>query len=623
MAAPQAQPAPLRRRRDGALIGGVCAGLGPRMGIDPLILRVGFVIATVAGGVGIALYLACWILIPADAAPADGRFARVLGRRESWQVAGGIVLLTLAALLLFRAWGIWLGDAVVWPLVLASGGGALIWRQSQRTSVVEAPPRAQAKPGGGAGRPRRLRLSRPSAGYVALGACLIFGAALVFLWLNGALVPDRDVTLAVFVVVVALALLLAPWWLRLTRGLTEERAERIRTQERAEVAAHLHDSVLQTLALMQKRADDPREVAALARRQERELRAWLNGSERARDATLAAALEAAVADIEDAHGVPVDVVAVGDRPLDDAGEALVAAAREAVLNAVKFAPDAAISVFAEVSGDARRGVRPRPRAGLRPGRGARRPARAARVRARADGAPRRPRRDPHESRGGDRGRAGDGRMTRVVLVDDHGLFRAGVRAELDGLVDILGDAGSVGEAIDCIVELEPDVVLLDVQMPDGGGAEVIRAVAPRRPAVRFLALSVSDAPEDVISIIRAGARGYVTKTISGPELADAVNRVASGDAVFSPRLAGFVLDAFAGHEADAPTVVDPELDLLTAREREVLRHIARGYLYKEIAQRLGISVKTVEAHVSAVLRKLQLSNRHELSRWAVQRGWLE
>jgi DNA-binding NarL/FixJ family response regulator len=214
-----------------------------------------------------------------------------------------------------------------------------------------------------------------------------------------------------------------------------------------------------------------------------------------------------------------------------------------------------------------------------------------------------------------------GDLPRVVIVDDHGLFRAGVRAELEGLVDIVGDAGAVGEAIDRIVETEPDVVLLDVQMPDGGGAEVIRGVAPRRPAVRFLALSVSDAPDDVISIIRAGARGYVTKTISGPELADAVRRVASGDAVFSPRLAGFVLDAFAG-QGGAPAVSDPELDQLTAREREVLRHIARGYMYKEIAQRLGISAKTVEAHVSAVLRKLQLSNRHELSRWAVQRGWV-
>jgi DNA-binding NarL/FixJ family response regulator len=213
-------------------------------------------------------------------------------------------------------------------------------------------------------------------------------------------------------------------------------------------------------------------------------------------------------------------------------------------------------------------------------------------------------------------------LPRVVLVDDHGLFRAGVRAELDGLVDIVGDAGTVGDAIEQIVEAEPDVVLLDVQMPDGGGAEVIRGVTPRRPAVRFLALSVSDAPDDVISIIRAGARGYVTKTISGPELADAVRRVAGGDAVFSPRLAGFVLDAFAGQEG-APAVADPELDLLTAREREVLRHIARGYMYKEIAARLGISAKTVEAHVSAVLRKLQLSSRHELSRWAVQRGWLQ
>jgi DNA-binding NarL/FixJ family response regulator len=196
-----------------------------------------------------------------------------------------------------------------------------------------------------------------------------------------------------------------------------------------------------------------------------------------------------------------------------------------------------------------------------------------------------------------------------------------VRAELDGLVDIVADSGTVGEAIERIVEIEPDVVLLDVQMPDGGGAEVIRGVAPRRPAVRFLALSVSDAPADVISIIRAGARGYVTKTISGPELAEAVRRVASGDAVFSPRLAGFVLDAFAGREGP-PAAADPELDQLTAREREVLRHIARGYMYKEIAQRLGISVKTVEAHVSAVLRKLQLSSRHELSRWAVERGWL-
>jgi DNA-binding NarL/FixJ family response regulator len=205
----------------------------------------------------------------------------------------------------------------------------------------------------------------------------------------------------------------------------------------------------------------------------------------------------------------------------------------------------------------------------------------------------------------------------VVIVDDHRIFRTGVKAELDGMVEVLGEAESVEDAVRAITELEPEVVLLDVHMPGGGGVEVIGQVSRARPQQRFLALSVSDDPQDVIAIVRAGARGYVTKTITGEELADAVGRVRDGDAVFSPRLAGFVLDAFAG---DLPAEeVDPELDQLTSREREVLRYIARGYLYKEIGLRLGISVKTVEAHVSSVLRKLQLSNRHELSRWAVSR----
>jgi len=209
---------------------------------------------------------------------------------------------------------------------------------------------------------------------------------------------------------------------------------------------------------------------------------------------------------------------------------------------------------------------------------------------------------------------------RVVIVDDHQLFRSGVRSELAGLVDVVADAGSVADAIAVIAAEKPDVVLLDVHMPDGGGVAVIEALRDELPAVQFLALSVSDAAEDVIAVIRAGARGYVTKTISGEELADAIARVAEGDAVFSPRLAGFVLDAFRGEPAlPAGTGADPEIDQLTARELEVLRHLARGYLYKEIALRLGISVKTVEAHVGAVLRKLQLSNRHELSRWAMER----
>jgi DNA-binding NarL/FixJ family response regulator len=207
-------------------------------------------------------------------------------------------------------------------------------------------------------------------------------------------------------------------------------------------------------------------------------------------------------------------------------------------------------------------------------------------------------------------------VIRVVLVDDHELFRAGVRNELAGLVDIVGEAGSVAEAAPLVRELDPDVVLLDVHLPDGGGEGVIAAVAPERPAVKFLALSVSDAAEDVIGVIRAGARGYVTKTISSAELADAIQRVAEGDAVFSPRLAGFVLDAFREGE---PVGADPELETLTAREREVLQLIARGYRYKEIAARLHLSVKTIEAHVSSVLRKLQLSSRHELTRWAHER----
>jgi DNA-binding NarL/FixJ family response regulator len=205
---------------------------------------------------------------------------------------------------------------------------------------------------------------------------------------------------------------------------------------------------------------------------------------------------------------------------------------------------------------------------------------------------------------------------RVVLVDDHDLFRAGVRAQLGDDVAVVGEAASVADAVQLIKELDPDVVLLDVHLGDGSGVAVIVQVAPERPGVKFLALSVSDAPEDVIAVIRAGARGYVTKAISGAELTDAVTRVAGGDAVFSPRLAGFVLDAFrAGETIEG----DAELNVLTPREREVLQLIARGYRYKEIAARLHLSVKTVESHVSSVLRKLQLSSRHELTHWAAQR----
>ena len=315
----------------------------------------------------------------------------------------------------------------------------------------------------------------------------------------------------------------------------------------------------------------------------------------------------------------VELASGGDCPLDDDVRAVVLAAREAMQNAAKFSGADEISVYAEPT-RARRAsssataapastARPCPPTGA-----------ASRSRSRRGWRAPAARDDRLVARRGHRGRADapaeEPREPRVVLVDDHELFRAGVRGELGDAVEIVGEAGSVAEAVPLIKELDPDVVLLDVHLPDGGGEAVIAGVAPERPGVRFLALSVSDAAEDVIGVIRAGARGYVTKTISGEELADAVRRVADGDAVFSPRLAGFVLDAFrAGERVHS----DAELDELTAREREVLQLIARGYRYKEIAARLHLSVKTIESHVSSVLRKLQLSSRHELTRWAAER----
>lgn len=216
------------------------------------------------------------------------------------------------------------------------------------------------------------------------------------------------------------------------------------------------------------------------------------------------------------------------------------------------------------------------------------------------------------------------RLPTVFLVDDHALIRAGLRAELSGHVNVVGEADEVAAAIEIILERSPDVVLLDVHMPDGGGLAVLRAVTKEQPEVKFLALSVSDAAEDVIAVVRAGARGYVTKNIEGPELVEAIVRTAAGDAVFSRRLAGFVLDAFTNRPNDglsAPSL-DPELDQLTPREIEVLRLIARGYSYRDIAEQLCIAVKTVESHVSAVLRKLQLSNRYQLTNWATERHLL-
>ncbi len=324
----------LRRDPAHGIAAGVCLGLARRLGIDPLVVRLAFVVAAAAGGFGIVAYIIAWAAIPAPTGAA------VPGaRRARAQVATGGGLVMLALLLSLRELGLWFSDALVWPVVLAAVGGALLWRQS-RTSPLprEAPPRAEVAAGVYRG---------------GFGVALVVGAGLLFLQTNGALGPARDVILAVVVVIVALGLVLAPLLWRLGRNLADERSERIRSQERAELAAHLHDSVLQTLALVQKRADDPRAVATLARRQERELRAWLwDSGAPTPEASLAASLRAAAADVEEAHGVPVEVVTVGDAAVDDATMALVAAVREALTNAAKFAGDAGpVALYAESADD--------------------------------------------------------------------------------------------------------------------------------------------------------------------------------------------------------------------------------------------------------------------------------
>ena len=433
---------------------------------------------------------------------------------------------------------------------------------------------------------------------------------------------------AVAIAVTGVAVLAAPAIGRLVGRLDQERRLRVREEERAALAAHLHDSVLQSLVLIQ-RADDPKQMTSLARRQERELRSWLYGGRtEAEPTTLQGAVEAMTAAIELDHAVRVDAVTVGDQPLDEAATAMLGVLREATTNAARHAQVEHVDVYVEVDSNVADRVRARHRDRLRSRGGRGRPEGDHRVGRRAGRAGRR---EGH--RGESAGRRHRGRdphpegqpvtaPIRLVLVDDHALIRAGVRSELtrSGVgaptIEVVGEADSVEDAVAVIRTTRPDVVLLDVHLPGGGGHAVIEGLRGDKLETRYLALSVSDAADDVIGVVRAGARGYVTKTIAADDLREAVVRVHGGDAVFSPRLAGFVLDAFA---SDEPVPLDPELDRLTAREREVLRLIARGYTYKEVASRLCLSVKTIETHVSAVLRKLQLSNRHQLTVWANER----
>jgi signal transduction histidine kinase len=344
----------LRRDRDAGWIGGVAAGIASRFGIDVSLVRLAFVVATAAGGFGLGAYLLAWILVPSGE-PGAAR-SRLPTGRAAVEVALGTGLLLVAVLLTFRALGIWISDAVVWPLVLIASGGALLWRQSLSGAepAAEPPPTraaVSAEPVRQAALAAESRRAAAAISRTGLGVALVIAAGFVFLQATGALGAARDVLLAVIAAVVVLGVIFAPWIVRLVRSLTEERSQRIRSQERAEMAAHLHDSVLQTLAMVQRSAGDPAEVAAIARRQERELRGWLAGRpSRGSDpleGSLAVALEAAAADVEERHGVPVEVVVVGDRELDGNHESMVAAAREAMTNAAKFGGGSTVDVYAE------------------------------------------------------------------------------------------------------------------------------------------------------------------------------------------------------------------------------------------------------------------------------------
>lgn len=325
----------LRREPDGAMVAGVCSGLGRYLGIDRDLIRIAVVVLTLlTSGLAALAYGFAWIALPLDEASGKRPDSEPRSTsRGSWAVGAGAGLVTLGLLFVLREAGVWWSDALVWPLVLAAGGGALLWRQFT-----------------GSGTSARSDRRSPATYRVAFGVGLVLGAALLFLYINGALSAGSDAALAAVTIAVAAGLILAPIWVRLARRLGDERAERIRSQERAELAAHLHDSVLQTLAMMQKRAENPREVSTLARRQERELRDWLSGRTGTEgESSLAAALEAVAAEVEEHHGVPIEAVTVGDRPLDDRGMALTGAAREAMVNAVRHAGESGpVRMFAEI-----------------------------------------------------------------------------------------------------------------------------------------------------------------------------------------------------------------------------------------------------------------------------------
>jgi DNA-binding NarL/FixJ family response regulator/predicted ATPase len=587
-------------------------------------VRIVTIVAVFLGGIGLVAYAAMWVFVPVTGED-ESIASRIVDDRRELQIVLALSTALVAVLLVTRVIGLPGVGIGTLSLLFSAVCGLAVWRGASPAERRRLAERLNTTPTA-VGGPTTWRRR---AARIAVGAVLVVvGVA--------ELSRAGSLTGAALGVVVGTALFLggflvlfAPWWVRTLRDLTTERRERVRAQERADMAAHVHDSVLQTLSLIQKAAGDAQEVVRLARREERELRLWLFDPERLgrrgrQPETLADAVAAVEREVEDNYGVGVELIVVGDAAMDETLAALLAGLG-----------------LRRGRAHGRVRLRPRPRRGLRPGRGARGPPGHRLLHRRAHGTGRRQRGPPQRPRRGHGGRAApaprrahpvtatdpktdpatdDGRL-RVFVVDDHALVRSGIRAELGDAVDVVGEADEAGAAVELVLERRPDVVLLDVHMPGGGGRAVLEQVLAQAPGIHFLALSMSDAAEDVIDVIRAGARGYVTKHISGPDLVEAIRRVADGDAVFSPRLAGFVLDAFSdpSQGAVAAPAIDPELDQLTPRERQVLRLIARGYAYKEIATELGISVKTVESHVSAVLRKLQLANRYQLTNWAAER----
>ncbi len=613
------------------MLGGVCGAVSRETGIDVTWVRIGFVLLAIASGVMVLVYAMAWLLIPMQGETSNIYSRAINDRRGIRLIAAVLIPVLIAVQLITSTLHVPFIGFLGWPTFLAVGVVILIWRNANESEKAfidnDVVPLLGADTHG---RGRRWLIVRVVAG-------VLIGAGGIVLLVEGhttvaALRPVGGAAL----VIAASVIIFGPWWLSLVRDLIAERQARALAEERAQMAAHVHDSVLQTLALIQRSSDDPQNVVRLARAQERELRAWLFEGRPpgaiGEDATmLAEGVGLLQRQVEADHGIAVQVVMVGDCELDDG---LARAPRCGPRGhrergqVVRFRPGLGLCGGRARHRDA---LRPRPRPRLRSWRGTRGPAGHRPVHPRPHGALRRLGRGPLRAGRGGRspalrpapgaGHVSDGGPTgrpRIFLVEDHAVFRAGVKAELGDAVEVVGEADEAAAAVELINERLPDVVLLDVHLPGGGGHAVLRAVLPLHPEVQFLALSVSDAPEDVIDVIRAGARGYITKTISGPELLQAVYRVAAGDAVFSPRLAGFVLDAFAQSGGPAPGL-DPELDQLSPREREVLRLIARGYTYKEVGRDLSISAKTVESHVSSVLRKLQLSTRHELTRWATDR----